>query len=132
MKDVIADVVKHTAGLGFIENVKVTGGDDETLLDAMDSERTVILKAKLHNAELNVESVTNEYHAEKRKLLEKQEEINTIKTLLEQSEGRCLEAIQKAENAQAAQARYLILTTLNCKLLYYLQVYRKIINILNT
>jgi len=51
MKDVIADVVKHTAGLGFIENVKVTGGDDETLLDAMDSERTVILKAKLHNAQ---------------------------------------------------------------------------------
>jgi hypothetical protein len=51
MKDVIADIVKHTAGLGFIENVKVTGTDDETLLDAMDSERTVILKAKLHNPE---------------------------------------------------------------------------------
>ena len=51
MKDVIADVVKHTAGLGFIENVKVTGTGDETLLDAMDSDRTVILKAKLHNVQ---------------------------------------------------------------------------------
>ena len=51
MKDVIADVVKHTAGLGFIENVKVTGTDSETTLDAMDSDRTVILKAKLHNVQ---------------------------------------------------------------------------------
>jgi hypothetical protein len=49
-KDVIQDVVKMTAGLGFINAVKVTGSDSETLLDAMDTERTVIVKAKLHNA----------------------------------------------------------------------------------
>ena len=48
-KDVIQDIVKMTAGLGFINAVKVTGNDTETTLDAMDTERTVILKAKLHN-----------------------------------------------------------------------------------
>lgn len=48
-RDVIQDIVKHTAGLGFISTVKVTGSDTETLLDAMDSDRTVILKAKLNN-----------------------------------------------------------------------------------
>lgn len=51
MKDIISDIVKHTAGLGFIENVKVTGTEDETLLDAMDADRTVILKARLHNVQ---------------------------------------------------------------------------------
>jgi len=48
-KDVVQDVVKMTAGLGFISAVKITGTDAETTLDAMDAERTVILKAKLHN-----------------------------------------------------------------------------------
>lgn len=48
-KDVIQDVVKMTAGLGFINAVKVTGNDTETTLDAMDTERTVIVKAQLHN-----------------------------------------------------------------------------------
>jgi hypothetical protein len=49
-RDVVQDIVKHTAGLGFITSVKVTGTDSETLLAAMDSDRTVILQAKLHNA----------------------------------------------------------------------------------
>ena len=50
-RDVVQDIVNHTAGLGFISAVKVTGSDSETTLDAMDADRTVILKAKLHNAE---------------------------------------------------------------------------------
>lgn len=50
IKDVVQDIVKHTAGLGFITSVKVTGSDSETLLDAMDADRTVILKAKIHSA----------------------------------------------------------------------------------
>jgi len=50
-KDVIQDIVKMTAGLGFINAVKVTGTDSETVLDAMDTDRTVILKAKLHNTQ---------------------------------------------------------------------------------
>jgi len=49
-KDVIQDIVKMTAGLGFINAVKITGSDNETSLDAMDTERTVIVKATLHNA----------------------------------------------------------------------------------
>lgn len=50
-RDVVQDIVKHTAGLGFIQAVKVTGTEEETLLDAMDTDRTVIMKAKLHNTE---------------------------------------------------------------------------------
>jgi len=49
-RDIVQDIVKHTAGLGFITSVKVTGSDEETTLDAMDADRTVILQAKLHNA----------------------------------------------------------------------------------
>lgn len=48
-RDIVQDIVKHTAGLGFITAVKVSGTSEETLLDAMDPDRTVILKAQLHN-----------------------------------------------------------------------------------
>jgi len=48
-RDVVQDIVKHTAGLGFITNVKVTGTDESTELDAMDADRTVILHAELHD-----------------------------------------------------------------------------------
>ena len=47
-KDIVQDIVKHTAGLGFIQAVKVTGNSGKTELNAMDPDRTVILKAKLH------------------------------------------------------------------------------------
>jgi hypothetical protein len=47
MRETIQDIVKHTGGLGFIDTVKIMGTDDETLVEAMDNERTVILKAKL-------------------------------------------------------------------------------------
>ena len=49
-RNVVQDIVKHTAALGFINSVKVTGTDEDTRLDAMDSDRTVILQAKLHNS----------------------------------------------------------------------------------
>ena len=48
-RDIVQDIVKHTAGLGFITSVQVTGTDESTTLDAMDADRTVILQAKLHN-----------------------------------------------------------------------------------
>jgi len=48
-RDIVQDIVKHTAGLGFITSVKVTGTNESTTLDAMDADRTVILQAKLHN-----------------------------------------------------------------------------------
>ena len=56
-RDVVQDIVKHTAGLGFITAVKVTGSDSETTLDAMDADRTVIMQAKLHNAETDFRRV---------------------------------------------------------------------------
>ncbi|RZD42066.1 MAG: hypothetical protein CXT73_03835 [Methanobacteriota archaeon] len=49
MKDILLDLVDHTAGLGFIENVKVIGTEAETTFEAMDPDRTVILNAKAHN-----------------------------------------------------------------------------------
>lgn len=54
IKDVISDIVKHTA-IGFIEHVKLTGNSTETTIDAMDSDRTVILKGELHNPIPNFE-----------------------------------------------------------------------------
>ena len=49
MKSILLDVVKHTSGLGIIENIKVVGDDTETTLAAMDNDRTVIMNAKLHD-----------------------------------------------------------------------------------
>ena len=49
VKDAVQDIVRMTAGLALLNAVKVTGSDSETTLDAMDTERTVIVKASLHN-----------------------------------------------------------------------------------
>lgn len=49
MREIISDIVKHTGGLGFIEIVKVTGTDDETKIEAMDNDKTVIIKGALAN-----------------------------------------------------------------------------------
>jgi hypothetical protein len=51
MRETLQDIVKHTNGLGFIETVKITGSGSETLVEAMDNDRTVIVKAKLLQAE---------------------------------------------------------------------------------
>jgi hypothetical protein len=51
MRETLLDIVKHTGGLGFIETVKVTGSDDKTVIEAMDNERTVIIKGELLKAE---------------------------------------------------------------------------------
>jgi hypothetical protein len=49
IKSVLMDIVKHTNGLGIIENIKVVSNDKETTLAAMDANRTVILQAKMHD-----------------------------------------------------------------------------------
>jgi hypothetical protein len=49
IKSVLMDIVKHTSGLGIIDNVKVTGTGDNTTIAAMDSDKTVILTAKMHD-----------------------------------------------------------------------------------
>jgi hypothetical protein len=49
IKDVLLDVVKHTSGLGIIENIKITGDAKSTKLAAMDAKKTVIMHATLHD-----------------------------------------------------------------------------------
>lgn len=51
MRDTIQDIVRHTGGLGFIETVKITGSDEDTKIEAMDNERTVIIKGQLLTSE---------------------------------------------------------------------------------
>lgn len=54
MRETILDIVRHTGSLGFIDTVKVTGTDEDTRVEAMDGERTVIIKAKLLKTEENL------------------------------------------------------------------------------
>ena len=49
IKSVLLDVIKHTNGLGIIENIKVTGTGSGTDLAAMDPNKTVIMTATLHD-----------------------------------------------------------------------------------
>ena len=44
MIDILKDIVKHTYGLGFLELVKITGTADETAIDSMAEDRSVILQ----------------------------------------------------------------------------------------
>lgn len=49
MRDILKDIVKHTHSLGIIQAAKVTTDSEATTLDAMDDDRTVVLRAKLHD-----------------------------------------------------------------------------------
>lgn len=46
MKDILQDLVAHTHALGFIPLVKITGASDETTIEAMAEDRSVIVQAK--------------------------------------------------------------------------------------
>jgi hypothetical protein len=50
IKSVLMDIVKHTSGLGIIDNVKIIGTEEGTTIAAMDSNKTVILTGKMHEA----------------------------------------------------------------------------------
>jgi len=47
--DYLKDITQHTHGLGIIETVKVTGTKNDTIIDAMSEDRSVIVQAKTHN-----------------------------------------------------------------------------------
>ena len=49
IKDTLKDVLKHTHGLGIFEMVKITGTLEETEIETVDPEKTVILKGKTVN-----------------------------------------------------------------------------------
>ena len=49
LKDVLLDIVDHTHSLGFIQAVKLENTDEGTMVEAMDDDRTVVLKGKLNN-----------------------------------------------------------------------------------
>ena len=49
-KNVIADIVKKIGGLGFVETLRVTGTADKTRIEAIDNDKTVIIKATTKEA----------------------------------------------------------------------------------
>lgn len=50
-KNVVQDIVKKIGGLGFVDQIKVTGTADETRIEAVDPDKTVIIKAKTKEAQ---------------------------------------------------------------------------------
>lgn len=47
LKDNLKDILDHTHGLGFIEAVKISGKSDETKIQAMSEDRSVVLSGEL-------------------------------------------------------------------------------------
>lgn len=48
MRDILQDIVAKTHALGFLSLVKVTSDENETLLESMADDRSVVLSAKTH------------------------------------------------------------------------------------
>jgi hypothetical protein len=48
MRDYLLDLVEHSYDLGCIELVKITGTDKDTQLDAVATDKSVVLQAKFH------------------------------------------------------------------------------------
>lgn len=49
MKDNLQDLISHTSQLGFIDLIKITGTDQETQINAIAEDRTVIVSGKFKN-----------------------------------------------------------------------------------
>jgi hypothetical protein len=49
MKEILQDIVYHTHNLGFLNVVKVTSSNDETVIESMAEDKSVILNAKTHD-----------------------------------------------------------------------------------
>ena len=46
MQDYLKDIVAHTQALGNIDLIKITGDQNETLINSISEDRSVILEAK--------------------------------------------------------------------------------------
>jgi hypothetical protein len=46
MKDILIDIVSHTHSLGFLPNIKITGSTNETIIESMAEDRSVVLTGK--------------------------------------------------------------------------------------
>ena len=46
MQDYLRDIVQHTNGLGNIDTIKITGTENETLINSVSEDRSVILEAR--------------------------------------------------------------------------------------
>lgn len=49
MYDILKDITTHTFGLGIIDVVKISGTEDETCIETIADDKSVIIQAKLHN-----------------------------------------------------------------------------------
>lgn len=49
LKDILHDIVQHTHNLGVIDLIKIVGNDQDTLITALGTERSVVLDARFHN-----------------------------------------------------------------------------------
>lgn len=47
LSEVISDILRHTHGLGFIDMIKIVSDDKQTLIEAMDENKTVVFHGKL-------------------------------------------------------------------------------------
>ena len=50
MQDYLKDIVQHTQALGNIDLIKITGDQNETLINSISEDRSVILEAKFKSA----------------------------------------------------------------------------------
>lgn len=50
MQDFLKDIVSHTHGLGIIDLVKITGTEDDTAINAVAEDRSVIVEARFKSA----------------------------------------------------------------------------------
>lgn len=54
--DSFSDIIKHTSGLGLVENLKLIGTDEGARIEAMDENRTVIIQGELKEPVPNLNS----------------------------------------------------------------------------
>jgi hypothetical protein len=81
IKDVLTDIVTHTHSLGFLSLIKVTGDDNETVIESLAEDRSVILSARTHNPVVDFQGVFGMPNLDKLNLLLKSPEYKENATI---------------------------------------------------
>lgn len=91
MRDYLLDIVQHTHSLGFIDTVKITGTDQETKIDAMAEDRSVIVQGKFHKTIAEFEGTFGMPNLSK---------LNTILNIPEYRENAKIDVVKQDRNGE--------------------------------
>lgn len=107
MKDYLSDIINHTSQMGFINLIKVTGTDTETVITAMAEDRTVIVTGKFKDVQTDFKGTFGMPNLSKLKTILGFDEYNENATIVMTRQTRDGELVPEAIHFETSSGDFL-------------------------